>query len=273
MTIREQSRMTSRSSQMSARFALTAMLLALAAPPVAAQEPEAAGRNVMVGTGVQLIPSFPGADSTRVTFLPLVDTWRVGEAMTPESPDEAFGFAVLGKRGKGISAGPAFTFAPGRSADDLPGLPKVGTAVELGLFADTWPVKPVRLRAELRQGIGGHKALTGDLAADLVLREGKEGPIATVGPRLRWGSAKYNRAYFGVPTPGTGGFAPYEPGAGLYAVGASVGLRLPVTRIFGLYAYAGYDRLVGNAQESPIVRAGQADQFSGGLALTYRFRL
>lgn len=265
--------MTSRSSQMSVWVALTATLLTLATRPVAAQEPETAGRNVMIGTGVQLIPSFPGADSTRVTFLPLVDTWRVGEAMTPESPDEAFGFAVLGKRGRGISAGPAFAIAPGRSTDDLPGLPKVGSAVEVGLFADIWPVKPVRLRAELRQGIGGHKALTGDLAADLVLREGKEGPIATVGPRLRWGSAKYNHAYFGLAAPGTGGFAPYEPSAGLYAVGASVGLRLPVTRIFGLYAYGGYDRLVGNAKDSPIVRAGQANQFSTGLALTYRFRI
>ena len=267
MTIRKQRGM------MIARLALPAALLVLDAHPAFAQEQQGVGRNVMIGAGVQLIPAYPGADSTRVTFLPLVETWRVGEAITTESPDEAFGFAVLGKRDKGFSLGPAFNFAPGRNAEDLPGLPKVGSAFEVGLFADSWPLEPLRLRAELRQGIGGHKALTGDLAADLVLREGKEGPIATVGPRLRWGSAKYNRAYFGVPTPGTGGFAPYEPGAGLYAVGASVGLRLPVTRIFGLYAYAGYDRLVGNAQESPIVRAGQADQFSGGLALTYRFRL
>lgn len=265
--------MISSCSQMIARFALPAALLALASHPAAAQERQAARRNVMIGTGVQLIPSFPGADSTRVTFLPLVDTWREGEAMTPESPDEAFGFALLGNRDKGISIGPAFTFAPGRSAKDLPGLPEVGSAVEVGLFADTWPLQPVRLRGELRQGIGGHKALTADLAADLVVRQGKEGPIATLGPRLRWGSAKYNRAYFGVPLPSVGGLAAYAPGSGLYAVGASAGLRLPVSHIFGLYAYGGYDRLVGNAKNSPIVRAGRADQFSAGLALTYRFRL
>lgn len=260
-------------TQMTARpLFLPAAMLALLPLPATAQE-ESPGRNVMIGTGVQWIPSFPGADSSRVTFLPLVDTWRVGEAMTPESPDEAFGFAVLGKRNKSFSAGPALTFAPTRSADDLPGLPKVGFGMEAGVFADYWPAKPLRLRAELRQGIGAHKALTGDLAADFVWRDGKEGTILTAGPRLRWGSGKYNRAYFGVPAPGAGGFTGYEPGSGLYAVGATAGIRVPVSGVFGLYGYAGYDRLVGDAKDSPIVRAGKPDQFSAGLALTYRFRL
>ena len=259
--------------QMTARLALLpTAALALLPIPAAAQE-ESGGRNVMIGTGVQWIPSFPGADSSRVTFLPLVDTWRAGEPMTPESPDEAFGFAVLGKRNQGVSVGPALTFAPTRSTDDLPGLPKVGFGMEAGVFADVWPLEPLRLRAELRQGIGAHKALTGDLAADFVWRDGKEGTIVTAGPRVRWGSGKYNRAYFGVATPGAGGFTAYEPGSGIYAVGATAGIRMPVSGIFGLYGYAGYDRLTGEAKDSPIVAAGKKDQFSAGLALTYRFRL
>ncbi len=259
--------------QMTARVLLAAAaLLALLPMPVQAQE-ESGGRNVMIGTGVQWIPTFPGADTSRIAFLPLVDTWRVGAPMTPESPDEAFGFAVLGERNAGLSFGPPLTFAPTRSADDLPGMPKVGFGMEAGVFTDLWPVKPLRLRAELRQGIGAHKALTGDLAADFVWRDGNEGPILTAGPRLRWGSGKYNRAYFGVAAPGAGGFAAYEPGSGFYAMGATAGVRVPIGGKFGLYGYAGYDRLIGNASESPIVRAGKADQFSAGLSLTYRFRL
>lgn len=249
------------------------LLLAMLPLPAAAQDQESSGRNVMIGTGVQWVPVYPGADSNRIAFLPLVDTWRVGEPMTPESPDEAFGFAVLGERNKGIAVGPALTFAPGRMAEDLPGLPEVGFGMEAGLFADAWPLKSLRLRAELRQGIGAHKALTGDLAGDYVWRRGKEGAILTVGPRLRWGSAKYNRAYYGVPAGGAGGFTAYQPGSGVYAVGATAGLRLPLNRTFGLYTYVGYDRLVGDAKDSPIVQAGKPDQFSAGLALTYRFRL
>ena len=96
-------------------------------------------------------------------------------------------------------------------------------------------------------------------------------PRNTAGPRLRWGSAKYNRTYFGVAGPGIPGYAPYDPDSGIYAVGAVAGLRLPLGRTLGLYGYVGYDRLTGKAAHSPIVAAGSRDQFSGGVALTYRF--
>lgn len=225
----------------------------------------------MVGAGVQTIPAFPGAGENRITFLPLVDTWREGEARPVESPDESIAFAVIGSSADGFALGPAVTFAPTRSAGDLPGLAKVGFGVEAGGFIDVWPARQLRLRAELRQGIGAHKALTGDLAADFVWRQGKEGPILTLGPRLRWGSSKYNRAYFGVPIGAATTLPAYQPGGGIYAYGAAAGLRLPLGQRLGLYGYAGYDRLSGEAAASPIVSVGSRDQLSGGLALTYRF--
>jgi outer membrane protein len=155
----------------------------------------------------------------------------------------------------------------------LPGLAEVEFGVEVGAFAEIWPVKPLRLRAELRQGIGAHSALTGDLAADLVWRRGNEGAIFTAGPRLRWGSAKYNRAYFGVTEPGTATLAPFDPGPGVYAIGVIAGLRLPLGRTWGVYSFVGYDRLTGRAADSPVVAAGNPNQFSCGMALTYRFGL
>lgn len=254
------------------KFAGLAVAALIAVPvPAEAQTDGASGRKVMIGVGIQAKPRYPGADSGRIAFLPLVDVWRNGEPMTAESPDEAAGFALVGKRSGRFAAGPAIGFAPTRAASDVPGLPKVGFGVEAGAFAEVWPLKPVRLRAELRHGIGAHKALTGDLAADLVWRRGNEGAMFTAGPRLRWGSAKYNRAYFGVAAPGAAALVPYEPGSGIYAVGAAAGLRLPLGRVFGLYGYAGYDRLTRRAANSPVVTAGSPDQLSGGVALTYRF--
>lgn len=227
----------------------------------------------MVGMGVQTIPRYPGADSQRFTILPNFDSWRVGEPMVVETPDEAIGFAVIGRRGRGVAIGPALAIAPTRDADDLPGLSKVGFGVEVGVFAEVWPLAPLRLRADLRQAIGAHKALTGDIAADLVLQPGQEGLMLTMGPRLRWGSARHQRAYFGVPQPGAGTLAPFDPGAGIYSVGATAGLRLPLGRTLGLYGYVGYDRLTGRAAVSPVVQQGSPDQYSAGLALTYRFRI
>lgn len=256
------------------KFVSLAIAAAVAAPaPAAAESEESAGRRVMVGVGIQAKPRYPGAADGKITFLPLVDVWRDGEPMTVETPDEAIGFALIGKRRGPFAAGPAMAFAPTRSASAIPGLPKIGFGVEAGAFAEVWPLKSLRLRAELRQGIGGHKALTGDLAADLVWRRGNEGPVFTAGPRLRWGSTRYNRSYFGVPQPGTANLAAFDPGSGIYAVGAQAGLRLPISRSVGLYGYAGYDRLTGRVADSPIVSAGSRDQLSGGLALTYRFGL
>ena len=250
-----------------------AVSLALAALPATAQETPASGRNVIIGVGLQSVPKYPGAGSAHIAVLPLVDLWRVGEPMPVETPDESFGFALVGQRGRGIAIGPVIAFAPSRSAGDAPGLASIGTAVEVGMFAEAWPVKSLRLRTELRQGIGGHRALNGDLATDLVWRQGDEGAMLTIGPRVRWGSGKYNRAYFGIPLPGSPGLAAYTPGSGIIAVGGLAGLRFPLTRSLGLYGYLRYDRLTEPAAGSPIVQNGSADQFSGGLALTYRFTL
>lgn len=241
------------------------------ATPAAAQEANPAGRIVVVGAGIELVPRYPGASSTRASLLPVFDTWRSTDPEPAEAPDETISFALSGNRGRGISVGPSFTFVPGRSANDLPGLPEFGTTVEIGGFVETWPLQSLRLRGELRQGIGGHKSLTGDLSADLVWRGPRQGTMFTVGPRLRWGSEKFNRINFGVPISNGAGFSPFDPSSGIYSYGAAAGLRMPINTQFGLFTYVRYDRLADRVGVSPIVTSGSADQLSGGLALTYRF--
>ena len=60
--------------------------------------------------------------------------------------------------------------------------------------------------------------------------------------------------------------------APISAVGAAAGYIKQLTPRWGIYSYARYDRLVGDAAASPIVRRfGSRDQISGGLALTYTF--
>ena len=248
-----------------------AISLAACAAPAAAQEAEPAGRIVVIGAGIELVPKYPGASSARAAFLPVFDTWRSSEPEPAEAPDETISFALSGKRGSGLSVGPSFTFASGRSAEDLPGLPEFGTTIELGGFVEAWPLRSLRLRGELRQGIGGHKALTGDLSADLVWHGRRQGTMLTVGPRVRWGSEKFNRVNFGVPLGNGAGFSPFAPDAGIYSVGVAAGLRMPLSARFGLYTYVRYDRLADRVGASPIVVNGSADQLSGGMALTYRF--
>ena len=98
--------------------------------------------------------------------------------------------------------------------------------------------------------------------------------VLSIGPRARWSDDRYQRAYFGV-TPAVAaatGLPAYDPGGGFHAIGAVAGLTYQFDRNWGLYGYAGYDRLIGDAADSPIVRAfGSRDQFSAGIGLSYSF--
>ncbi len=68
-----------------------------------------------------------------------------------------------------------------------------------------------------------------------------------------------------VAVAGATGLAAFDPNSGFYAIGAVAGLTHKLGRNWGLQGYAGYDRLIGDAADSPIVRAfGSRDQFSGG---------
>ena len=56
---------------------------------------------------------------------------------------------------------------------------------------------PLRVRAELLKGINGHKGLVGSIGADKIWRDGDQ-YVFSVGPRVLFSDARYQRAYFGV---------------------------------------------------------------------------
>ena len=114
-----------------------------------------------------------------------------------EAPDDGAGFGILG-RDSAFNFGPALRFQNKREEDDVgAAVGDVGFTVEVGGFVEIFPSDNFRLRAELRQGIGGHKGLVGDLGADLVVRD-DDRYIFSIGPRARWADNDYHDAYFGV---------------------------------------------------------------------------
>jgi outer membrane protein len=248
-------------------------LLGTAAPAAERGDTPKPDLLVSIGLGAQVLPKYPGAADVAVAPLPRVDIRHVGDPLYIAAPDQGTGIGLLGNR-TGVDFGPTFQLQGKRREKDV-GAPvgNVGFTVEAGAFVQAWIGPHLRLRAEGRQGIGGHKALVGDLSADAVFRD-DDLTIFSMGPRLRLSDAKYQRAYFGV-TPAAAvrtGLPAYRPGGGAYAVGAMAGLLHQFSPQWGMSAYAGYDRLIRNAGHSPIVRAfGSRDQFSGGLALTYTF--
>jgi outer membrane protein len=257
--------------------AIPLLAAALAAAPAAAQETADGLRTATVGAGIQTYPRYPGASAQRTGPLPLVDVDRPGAPIRFKAPDQGLGFGLLG-RGSRIDFGPAVQWEYSRRAGrDVPaGIPDVGFTVEAGGFVQTMLGESVRVRAEGRQGIGGHKGAVLDLSADALLRPRGGATLFSIGPRLRLSDGRYQRTWFGV-TPAAAaatGLPSFTPRAGVHAAGLWSSVRQRLGGPWGVYGFAGYDRLIGDAGDSPLVRRyGRRDQLSAGAALTYSFGL
>lgn len=244
--------------------------------PVAAQdEAPRRARIVTIGPGVQLRPKYPGADDLGLSPMPIIGFRREGAPLPIEAPDESWGFGLLDDDSP-FDIGPAINLQSKRQDEDVgAAVGDVPFTIEAGAFAQLSFGDNFRLRAEGRRGIGGHDGWLGDLSADFVLRD-DDNYVFTIGPRARWADNRYHDAYFGV-TPAVAvaaGIPAFNPGSGIYAYGAAAGLTVMLDERWGLYTYAAYDRLTGDAADSPIVAAfGSRDQFSGGIGISYSFRM
>jgi MipA family protein len=229
-------------------------------------------RRTRIALGAQLVPNYPGADSVAVRPFPDFSRARGDDPFDFEAADESFGFPVW--RADGLSVGPALGFEGRRTRADTGGaLAPVGVSFEVGGFAQYQLAPALRLRAEARQGFGGHGGLVANLSADYILRDGDRW-LFSLGPRVTLTSGKYQRAYFGVAPrdAAAAGIAAFRPDGGLQAVGAAAGLIKQITPRWGVMGYAKYDRLVDGAGRSPAVRGfGSRNQISGGVAATYTF--
>jgi outer membrane scaffolding protein for murein synthesis (MipA/OmpV family) len=253
--------------------AFGAAILVLGASPAIAQDDDE--RIVSFGIGPQIVPSYPGSDEYELAPLFGGHVRRPGQPIPARGPDDGFGFSLTG-RGGPVEIGPMIQFQGERENKDV-GAPvgEIDFAFEPGVFANFNISDNFRVRVEGRRGFGGHEGWVGDVGADFFVRGGTE-TVFSIGPRVRLADSEWMRTYFGV-TPAAAaaaGIPAYTPDGGVKALGLVSGITHQISPSFGVYAYAGYERLVGDAADSPIVtRFGSQDQFSGGVALYYSFRM
>jgi MipA family protein len=277
MLMTDQNPMLRRAAAFSAAAVLLASAPALAQDIGAPTPPDDGDRfTVTIGGGVQVSPKYPGADTYRVSPLPIGGLRRAGAPIPSFAPDDSIGFKLFGESDTGFSFGPAARLIGKRKPSDVGAdVDRVGFTVEAGAFAQYMVTPNIRVRVEGRKGIGGHKGWVGNVGADLVLRD-ENTYIFSLGPRARFGDNRFTDAYFGVnPAAATRtGLAAYNPGSGLYSVGAITGLTYRLGPNWGLQLRAGYDRLIDDAGRSPIVRTlGSRDQFQGGGGLFFEFNI
>jgi outer membrane protein len=256
-----------------ASLAAGALAIALAAS-ARAQDAAAEGEpyRYRVTAGAQWTPRYPGADDLQPSVFPNFDRARGDEPFKFEAPDDGFGIDLVNTNG--FSFGPVGNFEDARTAEDVgTELPKVGFSLELGGVVKYELTDRFRIRAELRKGVTGHKGWIGTLGGDLIFRD-KDRWLFSVGPRVTWSDNKYQDAWFSVAPADAvpSGLPAFDAGGGIQAYGGTASLLTQFSKHWGVETYAKYDRLTGDAADSPIVRTyGSRDQFSFGVALMYTF--
>ena len=253
-----------------------AVAAAAVAAPALAQDEAPAGWTVSIGPGAAYVPTFPGSDEMEIRFWPLIDVRRTGTEAEFETPDDSFGFGIVGNRS--FRAGPSLNIQSGRQEEDaIVGIGDVGTTIEGGVFAETFLADNFRLRADVRKGFGGHKGVVADIGADAIVGRTSDRFHASIGPRLRFANGRYVRAFYGVnPHQSALTSLPvYDAGGGLHSAGALAFASYQLNSRLAVEAYARYDRLLGDAKDSPLVlsEVGSRNQYEAGLGLSYSFNI
>jgi outer membrane protein len=252
----------------------TVFAAALIVPLSAASAEDSQPLRIRAGIGAQIKPKYVGAEDHQV--LPLFDfsMKRGTEPFDWGAVDDSFDIHLYNQNG--FSFGPVANYQPGRKNKDVGAeVGRVKNTIELGGFAEYYPTENLRLRAEVRQGIGGHKGLIASLGADQIWRDGDRYDFS-IGPRVNFSSDKYADAWFSVRSPYTilSGLPEYHASGGLHSVGVTSGMHYSLGGAFGVFGYARYEQLLGDAKDSPIVREfGSKGQSSAGLGITYTFSM
>ena len=187
------------------------------------------------------------------------------------------GSACQSTRREGSVSGrwPATTSGRYRADDQkLFGLRDVRWTIEPGAYVEFWPI-PDTLRAhfELRHGVDSRDGFVADAAVDYLWHVGPA--TVAIGPRLSLGDEDFLRRDYGVSFTDAvqnGIVTPFKPVGGLHSAGVATSLTYDVTQAWSTTVYGGYDRLVGDAAKSPLIRKlGSADQFKAGLTVSYSF--
>ena len=228
--------------------------------------------RVRAGVGAQVKPKYPGADSGRIAPLFNFSIAKGNEPFRFKAPDDAFSLPVISS-GR-FAAGPAADFVGSRKDKDV-GVPlgKVKSTIEVGAFARYYLGETLRLRGQALKGVNGHKGVIGQVGLDKIWRDGDR-YVFSIGPRVTFADSRYERAYFGV-TPDQAlrtGLPTYRPSGGIHSLALASGLNKQLGGRVGLFGYGRFERLVGDAAKSPVVRLlGSRNQWSGGVGLNYTF--
>jgi MipA family protein len=228
--------------------------------------PVSGGWTVMIGAEGTYMPDFAGAKGGRFSPVPIFSIRRAGSADQFRSPRDNASIALIDFGD--LRAGPAGKFVASRKANGY-----FNAAFELGGFIEYFPVDWFRLRNETRQGFGGHHGVVSDFSADFIVPVTRALTISA-GPRFTWESTKATAPYFGIDAVQAlaSGLPAFDAKGGAHSAGAGVQVKYRINPQWEVHSYVEYDRLLGDAANSPLVAArGSVNQTTVGVGASYSF--
>jgi MipA family protein len=227
-----------------------------------------------VGAAGFTAPAFEGSRRYILSGVPIISLGKRGKEAPFVSRNDNISFAFVDTGT--FRVGAVGKLVMPRDASDHPelaGLSDIPFGVEVGGFAEIYPVEWLRLRGEVRRGIRAHEGFVGNVQVD-AFADVTESVRVSAGPRLSFADAAYMDAYYGVSAAeaAASGLTAYSPGGGIKSAGVGGAVDWRVTDKVTTSVFAEYSRLMGPAANSSIVaQRGSKNQFMLGLSATYRF--
>lgn len=230
--------------------------------------------TLTLGASGALAPRYEGASGSLAFFgSPIISLSKVGRVAPFVSRNDNISLALIDTDTFRMGPNAKLLFPRKDDDRDLRGLGTVPWGAELGAFADYYPTRWLRLRGEVRHGLGAHGGIVGNLSAD-AFHDITPALRLSAGPRMSLGTSGYFKPYFGVNTvqSAASGLAVYKPGSGVKSIGFGGALTWKTTDKLTTSLFAEYSRLQGPAASSSLVRQrGNENQYMIGVSATYRF--
>lgn len=254
----------------------------LGAPATSAQVVNSREWTLTLGGYAMATPEFYGSDDYEFGFRPIFSISRADRLSRFTS---FYDNASIALWDTGVfEAGITGKLNWKRDSSDnsaLYGLNDVDYAVEVGGYAQFYPVDWLRVRGELRYGFGGFEGFVADIAADAIYRSDLWGGMTfSAGPRITFAGDGFVDAYYGITSTeaasmdNVNNYPVYDPSGGVYSVGLGGQIFKDFGNGFRGSVFGEWRYLTGDAADSPIVvQNGDRNQFQTGVSLSYTFFL
>lgn len=262
------------------RLPLASFLIALTTMPALAQvdlrtreaKAEPNTWNITVGAGVGAAPKYLGSKDMGVSFRPVFSVGRgVGNRYLSVA-DDNIGFGLVeGEQWRAGVTGKLLWERRESRDIKLRGMGNVPFGGEIGGFAEFYPLPWLRARGDLRHGISAHNAFVGEVKLDAFARIADRWTVSA-GPRVAFAGRDFTQTYLGVNAVQSlrTGLPQFTAQSGVLSYGAATQLNYQWTPRIETSVFAQYNRLSGDAAESPLTKQrGSRDQFTVGSTLRW----